>query len=107
MENLLGETARLRFRRYEERDFTDLFEYLSDETVVRFEPYQPMTADQVREELKSRIASEEMIAVEEKSAGKLIGNVYLGRRGFPADGCGMGHWSSPCGCDISPCPPER
>jgi len=58
----------------------DLFEYLSDPEVVRFEPYRPMTLEEARQELDRRIASAEMIAVELKSSGKMIGNVYLGKR---------------------------
>ncbi len=74
------ETERLNLRRYAKDDLLDLFEYLSDPEVVRFEPYRPMTLDEVRQELDRRIASNEMVAVELKSNGKLIGNVYLGIR---------------------------
>ena len=80
LEKILGGTDRLILRRFEKRDFQDLYAYLSDEAVVRFEPYRPMTEAQVRDELESRITSEEMIAVEEKKSGKLIGNVHMGRR---------------------------
>ena len=73
-------TDRLILRRFSERDLSDLFEYLSDPEVVKFEPYRPMTLDEVREELELRIASDEMVAVELKSSGKLIGNIYLGKR---------------------------
>lgn len=41
-ENIIVETDRLLLRRYEERDLEDLFEYLSDPEVVKFEPYQPI-----------------------------------------------------------------
>ena len=74
------ETDRLILRRFSEKDFLDFFEYLSDPEVVKFEPYRPMTLDEVRDELNRRIASDEMVAVELKSSGKLIGNVYLGKR---------------------------
>lgn len=74
------DTERLILRRFSEKDLLDLFEYLSDPEVVKFEPYRPMTLDEVREELNRRIASDEMVAVELKSSGKLIGNVYLGKR---------------------------
>ena len=74
------ETDRLILRRFTEDDLLDLFEYLSDPEVVRFEPYRPMTLDEVREELNRRIDSDEMVAVALKSSGKLIGNVYLGKR---------------------------
>ncbi len=72
-------TDRLLLRKYSENDLMDLFEYLSDPEVVKYEPYRPMTLEEVRGELNRRIESDEMVAVELKSSGKLIGNVYLGR----------------------------
>ena len=38
----MPETERLILRRYRKEDLLDLYEYLSDEEVVRFEPYRPM-----------------------------------------------------------------
>lgn len=78
------ETERLILRRFRKSDLQDLYEYLSNPSVVAFEPYKAMNLEEVRKELQSRIDSEEMIAVEEKATGKLIGNVYLGRREFDA-----------------------
>lgn len=75
-------TERLILRRYRESDLEDLHRYLSDPETVRFEPYRPMSMEETRAELKRRIASDEMIAVELKDTGRLIGNVYLGRRDF-------------------------
>lgn len=76
------ETKRLILRRFRESDLQDLHEYLSDAQVVAFEPYIAMNMNEVRENLTWRISTEEMIAVELKETGKLIGNVYLGRRDF-------------------------
>ena len=76
------ETKRLILRRFRESDLQDLHEYLSDPEVVAFEPYKPQTLEEVRENLTWRISTEEMIAVELKETGKLIGNVYLGKRDF-------------------------
>ena len=81
---LIAETQRLILRRYRESDLMDLYEYLSDPNVVEHEPYHPMTLDEARENLRWRISTEEMIAVEEKATGKMIGNVYLGKRDFDA-----------------------
>lgn len=78
------ETERLILRRYMDSDLEDLHRYLSDPEVVRFEPYRPMTMEEAGEELKRRMDSDEMIAVELKDSGRLIGNVYLGRRDFEA-----------------------
>ncbi len=81
---MILETQRLILRRYREEDLHDLYAYLSDPEVVRFEPYRTMTMEETAGELISRIASDEMIAVEEKSTGRMIGNVYLGKRDFNA-----------------------
>ena len=75
---VIAETERLILRLYTESDLEDLYEYLSNPDVVEFEPYQPMSFEEVKEELKERISSDEMIAVELKENHKLIGNVYLG-----------------------------
>ena len=72
------ETKRLILRRYCKEDLQDLYEYLSDETVVRFEPYKPMDMNAVKDDLDRRISTDEMVAVELKSHHKLIGNVFLG-----------------------------
>ena len=82
MKNIHIETERLILRRFREKDLDDLYEYLSDEEVVRFEPYRPMSLDEVRENLSWRIGAEEMIAVEDKATGKLLGNLYLAREKF-------------------------
>lgn len=76
------ETERLRLRRFRREDLQDLYEYLSDGEPLRFEPYLPMDIHGVGRELAERMESDEMIAVELKSSGKLIGNLYLGKREF-------------------------
>ncbi len=80
----IAETDRLLLRRYQEEDLGDLFEYLSDQEVVKYEPYRPLTLEEVKENLKWRISTEEMVAVELKASHKMIGNVYLGKRDFEA-----------------------
>lgn len=76
------QTQRLILRRYRSSDLHDLHEYLSDPEVVKFEPYLPMTMEQAQENLAWRISTDEMIAIELKDTGKMIGNVYLGKRDF-------------------------
>lgn len=78
------ETERLILRRFYKSDLQDLYEYLSDEEVVRFEPYKPMNRQEAESTLGWRISTEEMIAVELKFNGKMIGNVYLGKGDFEA-----------------------
>ena len=57
-----------------------MFEYLSDDEVVKYEPYRSLTLEETKENLKSRISSNEMVGVELKKNQKMIGNVYLGKR---------------------------
>ena len=86
MENkiIIVETERLILRRYKKEDIQDLFEYLSDIEVVKYEPYKPLTFDEAKENLEWRIDTKEMIAVELKNSHKMIGNVYMGKRDFEA-----------------------
>ncbi len=80
MKNTRIETGRLIIRNYEEKDLNDLFEYLSDEEVVRFEPYSALNLEETKKNLEWRISSDEIFAIELKSTGKMIGNVFLGKR---------------------------
>lgn len=73
-------TERLIIRNYEEKDLNDLYEYLSVEEVVRFEPYTAMNLDDVRKNLEWRISSDEIFALELKENGKMNGNIFLGKR---------------------------
>lgn len=81
---IIAETERLILRRYKKEDLHDLFEYLSDKKVVKFEPYKPMSLDEAEENLKWRIGTDEMIALELKNSHKMIGNIYMGKREFEA-----------------------
>ena len=81
---IIAETERLILRRYQKEDIQDLFEYLSDEKVVKYEPHKPLTFEEAKENLGWRISTDEMIAVELKSSHKMIGNVYMGKRDFEA-----------------------
>lgn len=81
---IIAETKRLILRSYQKNDLNDLYEYLSDPDVVKYEPYKPMTLPETEENLDWRISTDEMVAVERKSDHKMIGNVYLGKREFAA-----------------------
>lgn len=83
------ETARLILRNFAETDADDLYEYLSDPAVVAFEPYQPMTREETIENLKWRISTDEMIAVELKQTHHVIGNIYLGKESVKIQRSGM------------------
>lgn len=75
-------TERLIIRSFKPADLDDLFEFLSDEEVLKFEPYKTMTLEETRENLYWRCSTDEMLAIEEKTSGKMIGNIYLGKRDF-------------------------
>lgn len=79
---IIIETDRLILRRYCKDDLQDLYEYLADEEVVKYEPYKPMDINEVESNLEWRISTDEMIAVELKSNEKMVGNIYLGKRDF-------------------------
>lgn len=76
------ETERLLLRRFFPADIDDLFEYVSDTEVVKFEPYAPMSREEAEKNLEWRISTDEMIAIELKDTHKVVGNVYLGKRDF-------------------------
>lgn len=70
------ETKRLVIRNFSADDADDLYEYLSDAEVVRYEPYGVFTQREAAREAKRRAADDCFPAVCLKS-GKLIGNLYL------------------------------
>ena len=78
MENIV--TDRLIIRNFVQDDWRDLYEYLSDEEVVKFEPYDICSEDQAKEEAIRRSQDESFYAVCLNE--KLIGNLYLGKGEF-------------------------
>ncbi len=61
---LIAETERLILRRYQKEDLQDLFEYLSDKEVVKYDQYKPLTLDETKGNLEWGIGTDEMVAVE-------------------------------------------
>ncbi len=80
MENIV--TDRLIIRKFEQSDWENLYEYLSDKEVVKFEPYDIYTEDQAKEEAVIRSNNESFFAVCLKENRKLIGNLYLDKGDF-------------------------
>lgn len=76
------ETERLILRNFEENDYDDLFEFLSQRKDDEFESYPDITYDNGREHLAYRVGSDEFFAIELKETGKVIGNIYFGNRDF-------------------------
>jgi RimJ/RimL family protein N-acetyltransferase len=67
---------------FQPNDWRDLHEYLSDQEVVKFEPYDIYSEDQAKKEAITRSNSESFYAVCLNESGKLIGNLYLGKGDF-------------------------
>ncbi len=82
MMTLNFETERLLIRQFQADDWLDLYEMLSDEETVRYQPYRPLSLGQAHSETTRRMASSSYLAVELKSENKLIGSIYLETRGF-------------------------
>ena len=80
MENIISD--RLIIRRFNENDWHDLYEYLSDEEVVKFEPYGTYSEDQAKEEAINRAKSDIFYAVCLKETGKVIGNLSFMKGDF-------------------------
>lgn len=77
---MMIETERLITRRFCGEDWEDLYAYLSDPGVVRFEPYAPFHAEQCKQEAQRREDDEDFWAVCLKENGRLIGNLYFSRQ---------------------------
>lgn len=78
---MIIETERLYIRHFEEADGNDLFEYLSKEDVVRYEPYDAYSYEEAIKEAKRRAEDKSFYAVVLKT-GKVIGNLYLAKGEF-------------------------
>lgn len=76
------ETNRLVLRKFNKSDWSDLYEYLSDKNVVKFEPYDTLTIDVCKREAARRSKNDDFWAICVKGTGKLIGNIYLSKQDF-------------------------
>ncbi len=73
-------SERLILRRFKPDDWQDLYEYLSNPEVVKFEPYDIQTEEECKSTAKDRAASDDFWAVCLKENGKLIGNIYFAKQ---------------------------
>lgn len=80
MEEIKSE--RLIIRKFKEGDWKDLHEYLSDEDVVKFEPYEVFSEEKCKEEAINRSNSDAFFAVCLKENNKVIGNLYFEKQDF-------------------------
>lgn len=75
-------TERLIIRRFRPDDWQDLYEYLSNEEVIKFEPYPVFSQEQSKIEADNRAKNNAFYAVCFKENNKLIGNLYLSKGDF-------------------------
>lgn len=75
-------TDRLILRNFEESDYEDVYEFLSQRKEDDFEAYPDITYENGREHLEYRVHNDEFVAIQLKTTGKIIGNVYFGNRDF-------------------------
>lgn len=74
-------TERLIIRRFTPEDWQDLYEYLSNQRVVFYEPYDVFSEDACKQEAINRTNNESFWAVCLKN-GKMIGNLYLEKQEY-------------------------
>ncbi|MBR5768331.1 MAG: GNAT family N-acetyltransferase [Clostridia bacterium] len=77
-------TERLTLRPFRESDYDDLYEFLSQLRDDEFEGYPGITYENCADHMRQRVGSDEFFAVELAGTGKVIGNVYCGKRDFGA-----------------------
>jgi RimJ/RimL family protein N-acetyltransferase len=71
------ETDRLIIRNFCSADWEDLYEYLSNENVVKYEPYSVFSEEECKQEAINRSNNNSFLAVCIKESNKLIGNLYF------------------------------
>ena len=76
------ETERLIIRNFKEEDWKDLYEYLSQEDVLKYEPEWECTEETCKEEALERSKDDYYLAVCHKDNGKLIGHVCFEKQDF-------------------------
>jgi len=89
-------TPRLTLRRFRPGDADDLYVYLSDPRVYRFEPGEPLDRAQASRRAAEMAALPDFWAVALRSASKVIGQIYL-KQIEPAERltCELGYILSP------------
>ncbi|MCB5950674.1 GNAT family N-acetyltransferase [Enterococcus sp. BWT-B8] len=70
-------SKRLKIRRFESEDLADVHDYLSDDVVVKYEPYAVHTYDESHRALKKMSHSANFWAICLKETGQVIGQIYL------------------------------
>lgn len=69
------ETERLYLRNYDTKDFDDVYAYFSREEVARYEDFDPMTKDEVKDLIEEWKDMDNRLVAVLKDSGKVIGSV--------------------------------
>lgn len=94
------ETNRLLLRNYRLTDFEDIFKYFSDEEVSKFEDFDPMSEEQVRNIITEWQDMDNRLVAELKSKENVIGSIgyWIDKEGhycidfdFNPQYCGQGY----------------
>lgn len=75
-------SERLIIRKFRAEDWKDIHEYLSDKKVIQFEPYEPFSENESKEEAIRRAENKAFLAVCLKESGKVIGNLYFAKQDY-------------------------
>jgi RimJ/RimL family protein N-acetyltransferase len=71
----------IHLRPFQASDWKDLHAYLSDERVVRYEPYGVHNEEACKACARERAKDDAFLAIEEVKTGRIIGNLYRDRIG--------------------------
>ena len=78
-----------RLQPFREGDYDDLYAFLSQLRDDEFEGYPGISYENVSAYLQERVGSEEYYAIELTDTGKVIGNIYCGKRDYGAKEVGF------------------
>jgi ribosomal-protein-alanine N-acetyltransferase len=70
-------TSRLLIRQFQEQDYTSLFEYLSNPSIYRFEPGEPISLEKAKELASERAQGNDFWVVILKGDQKMVGHLYF------------------------------
>jgi RimJ/RimL family protein N-acetyltransferase len=76
-EKTLIQTSRLFIRLFQEQDSNDLYEYLSDPSVYRFEPGKPISREEAKEICIRRSQGPSFWAVVLQNTQKMVGHLFF------------------------------
>jgi len=76
-ENVMISTKRLMIRRFTANDAADLYEYLSNPAVYKYEPGDPIDIDEAMRLSRERASTSDFGAMELTNSGKMIGHIYF------------------------------